>query len=148
MYGREEAKQINKAFWTTFGKWSTTKRKRFNMRERWLLNKTGIRGYRFRFSAERKMVGVHLDLVEKFPEARQKCVSKLRFLKQDFDKAIQEPIIWNFETPTSETAVLSIEKHGLTTMNREHWPLIFEFYYMNMNQLENVFESSRDFLES
>ena len=88
------------------------------------------------------------DLVEKFPEARQNCASKLRFLKDDFEKAIQEPIVWNFETPTAETAVLSIEKHGLTTMNREHWPLIFEFFYVNMSQLEHVFESSRDFLET
>jgi len=148
MYGRQEARQVNKEFWTTFGKWSTTKRKRMNLKDRWLLNKTGIRGFRFRFSAERKQVAVHLDLVEKNPEARRNHLAKLQFLKPEFEQAINEPMIWNTDIQTSETAVITIEKHGLTTMNREHWPHIFEFFYQNMSQLEEVFEEARDFLET
>jgi hypothetical protein len=147
MYSRSEKYLLTQEFWSTFGKWSTTKRKRLGLREKWLLNKTGVRGIRFRFSAERKQPGVHMDITEKFNDNRTALLEKIVALKSVFVEAVAAEIIWDLENPLQDSPLLTIQTYGLTPMNKENWPAIFKFFYTNMLALEMVFEEYKDYLE-
>ncbi len=148
MYSRAEAQQIKQEFWTTFGQWSAKKRKHNNLPERWLLNKTGVRGIRFRFSAEGKEIGAHLDITEKDAERREALLMKIRFLRSEFEQAGDKILVFTTEEPLINGAVISWVKSPLSLMNREQWPDIFHFFFTAMTSLESVFEANREVLSN
>lgn len=146
MYSRAEAQQIKQEFWTTFGRWSAKKRKHQHLRERWLLNKSGINGLRFRFSAEGKEVGVHLDFIEKVPEKQESLLTKIQYLMPEIEKCCGQELCFHSEIDANTPPTISWVKSPLTIMNKEQWPQIFEFFYSTMSNLEQVIESNREFL--
>ena len=58
MFSKEEAAQLRKLFWTSFGK---------SFPRKWLLYNTKIKGFAFKFVADRKKAMVCLDI--EHPEA-------------------------------------------------------------------------------
>ena len=53
MFSKEEAAQLRKEFWTSFGK---------SFPRKWLLYNTGIKGFSFKFVGDRKKAMVCLDI--------------------------------------------------------------------------------------
>ena len=53
MFSKEEAAKLRKEFWTSFGK---------SFPRKWLLYNTKIKGFAFKFVADRKKAAVCLDI--------------------------------------------------------------------------------------
>jgi hypothetical protein len=149
MYSREEAKQLKQEFWTTFGQWSLRKRKSKG-KGRWLLNHTGVRGFRLKFETEKKTQCVCLEIIDSDEVIREIRYEKLLALKSVFDEAMDNELIWDkefFLSPDNKIIRVYVQQHGLTINNRAHWPEIFAFFYQKMNKLETVFEEYKELLD-
>ena len=149
MYSREEAKQLKQEFWTTFGQWSLRKRKSKG-KGRWLLNHTGVRGYRLKFETEKKTKCVCLEIIDADEVIREIRYEKLLELKSIFDEAMDNELIWDkefFLSPDNKIIRVYVQQHGLTINNRQHWPKIFAFFYQKMDKLETVFEEYKELLD-
>ena len=149
MYSKEEAKKLKQEFWTTFGQWSLKKRKSRG-KGKWLLNHTGVKGFRLKFEAEKKTVCVCLEIIDADEIIREIRYEKLLALKSIFDDALENELIWDNRfctTPESIIVRVHIQKSGLTINNRKHWPEIFSFFYEKMDKMEEVFNEFKEFLE-
>ncbi len=149
MYSKSEAKALKQEFWTTFGQWSLRKRKSKG-KGRWLLNKSGAKGFRFKFEAERKTICVCLEIIDDDEIIREIRFEKLLALKSIFDEAFDHQLIWNKEfytAPGKAIVRVFISKNGLTLNNKAHWPEIFKFFYDNMNKFEEVFLEYKELLD-
>jgi hypothetical protein len=149
MYSKSEAKALKQEFWTTFGKWSLRKRKSKG-KGRWLLNKTRVKGYRFKFEAERKTICVCLEIIDEDEIIREIRYEKLLSIKSMFDEAFNRELIWNekhFLTLEKAVVRVFISKQGLSINNKEHWPEIFKFFYEKMNTFEEVFTDFKEYLD-
>ncbi len=149
MYSREEAKQLKQEFWTTFGRWSLRKRKSKG-KGRWLLNHTGVRGFRLKFEAEKKTLCVCLEIIDSDKIIREIRYEKLLALKSIFDEAMDNELIWDktfYVSPENAIVRVYVQQTGLSINNREHWPKIFSFFYQKMDKLESVFNDYKELLE-
>ena len=149
MYSRSEAKALKQEFWTTFGKWSLRKRKSRG-KSKWLLNKTGVKGFRFKFEAERKTICVCLEIIDEDDIIREIRYEKLLSLQSIFDEAMNHELIWEkhfFMTPEKSVVRVYVTHTGLTLNNREHWPEIFWFFYDRMSKFEEVFLEYKELLD-
>ena len=149
MYSREEAKLLKQEFWTTFGQWSLRKRKSIG-KGRWLLNRTGVKGFRLKFEAGKKVICVCLEIIDNDEAMRKIHYEKLLTLKELFNEAMNGELFWEKEHYTSSSSNIVrvyTYKKGLTINNKSHWPEIFSFFYDRMNKLETVFETYREILE-
>ena len=147
MFSRQESILLKQEFWTTFGKWSALKRRRLTGRSHWLLNKSGVSGIRFRFSAENKQIGVCCELITKNENRKQELLHKFSFIKSQYTEYEEQKLIWDLENNHFNPVLISIRENGLTPMNKEHWPKIFTFFFDNMTLLEKIFDEHKDFLE-
>ena len=149
MYSKEESKALKQEFWTTFGKWSLLKRKRHG-KGRWLLNKSGVKGYRFKFEAERKQICVCLEIIEPDDVIREIKYEKLLMLKQILDDTLNNEPVWeeNFYISPSKMIVrVSVSKNGYSINNKDNWPEIFGFFYDKMSKFEEFFDEYKEFLD-
>jgi hypothetical protein len=149
MYSKSEAKALKQEFWTTFGKWSLQKRKSRG-KGRWLLNKTGVKGFRFKFETGRKTICVCLEIIDNDAIIREIRYEKLLQLKELFDEAMNNELIWeqeHFITPEKSIVRVFVKKEGLTPNNKNHWPEIFSFFYEKMNTFEEVFLEYKELLD-
>lgn len=149
MYSREEAKQLKQEFWTTFGQWSLRKRKSKG-KGRWLLNRTGVKGFRLKFEAEKKTQCVCLEIIDTDEIIREIRFEKLLALKSIFDEAMDNELIWDkifYVSPENAIVRVYVQQTGLSINNREHWPKIFSFFYQKMDKLESVFNDYKELLE-
>ncbi len=149
MYSKEEARLLKQEFWTTFGKWSLKKRKSLN-KGKWLLNHTGVKGYRFKFEEENKTVCVCLEIIDDNRVIREIRYEKLLLIKPLLDEALDNKLIWDKEfisSPQRAIIRVYIQKKGLTINNRNHWPEIFSFFFDNMSTLEKIFEEYKELLD-
>ncbi len=149
MYSREEAKLLKQEFWTTFGQWSQKKRKSRG-KGKWLLNRTGAKGYRFKFEAEKKTLCVCLEIIDDDEIIREIRYEKLLMLKPVFDEATNHELIWDpnfFIAPGKAVSRIYFQKKGFTLNNRQHWTEIFSFFYHKMSNLEDIFEEYKELLD-
>ncbi len=149
MFSKSEEKALKQEFWTNFGKWSSLKRKRKG-KKKWLLNKTGVKGYRFKFENENKTVCVCLEIIDDNDVIREIKYEKLLTLKSIFDESFNGKLIWDkeyYSSPGKPVVRVYISENGFTFKNRDHWPRIFKFFYENMDKFEEIFNDYKEYLK-
>lgn len=142
MFSKEEAAKIRKEFWISFGK---------SFPRKWLLYNTKIKGFHFKFVAERKHAMVCLDIDH--PDA---IANELLF---DQVMALKTLLINDFlpEVHIDEQYVLDSGKvikrlyvpfpNKFSIYNKATWQPCFEFFVSQMSRFELFFEEYQDFIK-
>ena len=141
MFSKEEAAQLRKEFWTSFGK---------SFPRKWLLYNTKIKGVSFKFFADNKNAAVCLDVEhpdEIFNELLyEQLVSLKGILEQDlpevlFDKAYileSGKIIHRIYIPFDQK---------FSIHNKNTWKNCFEFFVEKMSLFEIFFYEYEDYIK-
>lgn len=141
MFSKEEAQRIKKEFWIEFAQ--TYPRK-------WLLHKTKIKDFAFKFYCDNKKAQVLLDIEHKDLEKRKIYFQKLESLKtilleQYLPEAIFEESF--FLENAKEVSRVWVEHPGrISINNRNSWPEIFDFFNEHMTQFELFFYEYEDYI--
>lgn len=141
MFSKTETQNIKREFWIEFA--NTYPRK-------WLLYDTKIKGFSFKFYVDNKKAQVLIDIEPKDEEKRKIYFEKIESLKQiiieDYIKDIILEKNYHLETGKIISRIW-VEKTGISVMNKNTWPQIFDFFYKNMNALEMFFYEYKEYIE-
>lgn len=141
MFSKTETQNIKREFWIEFA--NTYPRK-------WLLYDTKIKGFSFKFYVDNKKAQVLIDIETKDEEKRKIYFEKIESLKQIIiDDYIKDIILErNYHLETGKIiSRIWVEKTGISVMNKNTWPQIFDFFYKNMNALEMFFYEYKEYIE-
>jgi hypothetical protein len=141
MFSKEEAAQLRKEFWTSFGK---------SFPRKWLLYNTKIKGFSFKFVADRKKAMICLDFEHPEDIANELLYDQLISLKNLLETDFLPTVIFdeNYELDSGKIIrriyVPFVGKFSI--YNKNTWRDCYEFYVDQMNQFELFFYEYEDFI--
>lgn len=150
MYSKEEAKIIRKKFWDDFDDYTKKRRGRRRKSTNWMLHHTGIKGFSLKFDGNNKSVQVGFEIASKGIQRQLKYTEKMESLKALLDEEFDHQLIWNNHYITEsgkEVFRIYIEKTSVSLFKESDWKQIFEFFFIQMNTLENWFLEYKDIIK-
>ena len=141
MFSREEAAQLRKEFWTSFGK---------SFPRKWLLYNTKIKGFAFKFQADRKKASVCLDIDHLDAIANELLYDQMLSLKVLLETEIPEVIYDNEFLLDSGKIIHRIYvpfEDKFSIHNKNTWRDCYEFFVETMPKFELFFYEYEDFIK-
>lgn len=141
MFSKEEAAQLRKEFWTSFGK---------SFPRKWLLYNTKIKGFAFKFQASRKKASVCLDIDHADAIASELLYDQmlsLRALLEDAHPAIIFDETYELESGKIIRRIYVPFEHKFSIHNKNTWRDCYEFYVKTMDAFELFFYEYEDFIK-
>ncbi len=143
MFSKEESARIRQEFWTSFGK---------SFPRKWLLYNTKIKGFSFKFVADRKKAMVCLDLEHNDEIANQLLYDQLLSLKTILTNEYLPEIIYDdsYELDNGKVIHRIYVNHTekFSIHNKNTWRDCYEFFMDTMPQFELFFYEYEDFIKS
>jgi len=141
MFSKEESKKIRQEFWTSFGK---------EYPHKWLLYNTKMKEIQLKFTFDRKVAQVSLDIIDEDELVRAYYYEKIVALQNILRSEYLPEIIFeeNYELP--EVKMISrvyCEIDGVSIHNPKTWPQVKQFLYTKMMLLEQFFQDFSDFIK-
>ena len=140
MFSKQEAQQIRKEFWITFGK---------SFPRKWILYNTKIKDFSFKFYADNKKAEVSLDIEINDELFRNAYFEKMWSLESILEEEVGS--IYKDEFYTLENgkviARFWVSKEDVSIYDKNTWREIFEFFVEKMEGFERVFEEYEDFIK-
>ncbi|MBI9035835.1 MAG: DUF4268 domain-containing protein [Bacteroidales bacterium] len=151
MFSIEETKAIKQEFWVKFGQMSAQKRIAYGLSKKWMLHKTGISQVSLKFELTRKVALVAIDINSKDVKERLLLFEKFESLKSIINSEFEGGMEWDFTHLTDENRELSRISYHLnrvSILNKNDWPVIFNFLFDNMLKVEYIIHDYSDYLQS
>lgn len=140
MFSKEEAATLRKLFWTSFGK---------SFPRKWLLYNTKIKGFAFKFVADRKKAMVCLDIDHPEEIANELLFDQMISLKTLLENEIPEVIFddtYELESGKIIHRIYVPLDKKFSIYNKNSWRDCFEFYVDIMPKFELFFYEYEDFI--
>ncbi|MGS0747084.1 DUF4268 domain-containing protein [Halpernia sp. GG3] len=140
MFSKEEAANLKKEFWTAFGK---------SFPKKWLLYDTKIKDLSFKFNADNRKAEVSLNIEMQDEVLRNAYFEKIQSLENLFLEEMPE-LIFDENFPLENGKIISkiwVEKGGVSLFNKNSWREIFEFFFDNMEKMEQLFFEYEDYIK-
>lgn len=142
MFSKEEATLLRKEFWISFGK---------SFPRKWLLYNTEIKGFSFKFVANRKNAAVCLDIENPDELINLLYYDQMLSLKVLLESEIPE-IIFNeeYELESGKTIHrIYIPFEGKFSIhNKNTWRDCFEFFVKTMPKFEEFYYEYEDIIKN
>ena len=142
MFSKEEASKLRKEFWTSFGK---------SFPRKWLLYNTKIKGFAFKFVADRKKAMVCLDFEHPEDIANELLFDQLISLKTLLENEIPEVIFDDEYTLESGKIIRRIYipfDAKFSIYNKNTWRDCYEFYVEIMPKFELFYYEYEDVIKN
>ncbi|AOW16570.1 hypothetical protein LPB03_03400 [Polaribacter vadi] len=140
MFSKEEAAQLRKLFWTSFGK---------SFPRKWLLYNTKIKGFAFKFVADRKKAMVCLDIDHPEAIANELLFDQMISLKVLLETELPEVIFndaYELESGKIIHRIYVPFDKKFSIYNKDTWRDCYEFYMETMPKFELFFYEYEDFI--
>ncbi len=143
MFSKEEAVKLRKEFWTSFGK---------SFPRKWLLYNTKIKGFAFKFVADRKKAMVCLDFEHPEEIANELLFDQLISLKNLLETDFLPEVIFDETYQLLESGKIIRRIYvpfdkKFSIHNKNTWRDCYEFYVETMTQFELFFYEYEDFIK-
>ena len=142
MFSKAESAQIRKEFWTSFGK---------SFPKKWLLYNTKIKGFSFKFVADRKKAMVCLDIENPEELVNLLYYDKMLSLKTLLENELPEVIFdddYELESGKTIHRIYVPFDKKFSVYNKDSWRDCFEFYMETMPKFETFFYEYEDVIKS
>ena len=142
MFSKDESEKLRTQFWTSFGK---------SFPKKWLLYNTKIKGFTFKFFADRKKAMVCLDIDMKNTDLRLQYYNKMLSLKNILTNQYIKDIIFDddyiLDNGKSIIRIYIPLSKKFSIHNKNSWRDAYEFFVLNMNQFELFWREYEDFIK-
>ncbi|MDG1039417.1 MAG: DUF4268 domain-containing protein [Polaribacter sp.] len=142
MFSKEEASQIRKDFWIAFGK---------SFPRKWIKYNTQIKGFSFKFVAERKQAMVVLDIEHADEINNELLFEQLQSLKTILKNEFLPEVIFDsqylLESGKIIHRVYVDYPKKFSIYNKDSWRDCYEFFVENMHQFELFFYEYEDYIK-
>jgi len=141
MFSKEESKKIRQEFWTSFGK---------EYPHKWLLYNTKMKEIQLKFTFDRKVAQVSLDIIDEDELVRAYYYEKIVALQNILRSEYLPEILFEENYKLPEGKMISrvyCEIDGVSIYNPKTWPQVKQFLYTEMMLLEQFFQDFSDFIK-
>ncbi|WP_166382482.1 MULTISPECIES: DUF4268 domain-containing protein [unclassified Polaribacter] len=142
MFSKEESALLRKDFWTSFGK---------SFPRKWLLYNTKIKGFSFKFVAERKQAMVCIDIENPDELVNLLYYDQMLSLKTLLETELPE-VIFNDEYELESGKIIHriyVPFEGkFSVYNKNSWRDCFEFYMETMPKFELFYYEYEDIIKN
>lgn len=142
MFSKEESAKLRKEFWTSFGK---------SFPKKWLLYNTKIKGFSFKFVADRKKAMVCLDIENPEELINLLYFDKLISLKSLLENELPRVIFnddYELESGKKIHRIYVPFDGKFSVYNKNTWRDCFEFYMETMPKFETFFFEYEDVIKN
>ncbi|GIZ09911.1 DUF4268 domain-containing protein [Flavobacterium sp. UMI-01] len=142
MYSKEESQKIKREFWVNFAE---------KYPRKWVLYDTKIKDFSFKFFVDNKKAQVLIDIEHRNAEKRIAYFEKLEALKNILEDEYIKDLVFEKEYVLENGKTISriwVEKLGVGFSNRNHWDIIFDFFFDKMNALELFYLEYDEFIKA
>ncbi|MDD7914083.1 DUF4268 domain-containing protein [Polaribacter ponticola] len=140
MFSKDEAALLRKEFWTSFGK---------SFPRKWLLYDTKIKGFSFKFVADRKKALVCLDIEHPEDIASELLYDQMLSLKVLLETEIPEVIFdetYELESGKIIRRIYVPLEAKFSIHNKNSWRDCYEFFVETMPKFELFFYEYEEFI--
>ena len=142
MFSKEEASKLRKEFWTSFGK---------SFPRKWLLYNTKIKGFAFKFVADRKKAMVCLDIAHPDEVASELLYDQLLSLKNLLITEYISDVIFDdsfiLESGKIIKRIYIPFDNKFSIHNKNTWRDCYEFFTEKMERFELFFYEFEDYIK-
>ncbi|WKD86777.1 hypothetical protein KCTC32516_02155 [Polaribacter huanghezhanensis] len=142
MFSKEEAAQLRKDFWIAFGK---------SFPRKWIKYNTQIKGFSFKFVAERKQAMVVLDIEHPYEIQNELLFEQLHSLKSILTEQYLSEVIFDkqYELDSGKIIHRVYVKYPnkFSIYNKNSWQECFEFFVKSMEQFELFFYEYEEYIK-
>ncbi|HKJ06301.1 MAG TPA: DUF4268 domain-containing protein [Flavobacteriaceae bacterium] len=142
MFSKEEAAQLRKLFWISFGK---------SFPRKWILYNTKIKGFSFKFVADRKKAMVALDIASNDEIKNELLFEQLLSLKTVLQENYLKNVIFDknytLENGKNISRIYVNYENKFSIYNKETWGNVFLFFKETMHQFELFYLEFEDYIK-
>jgi len=142
MFSKEEAAQLRREFWTSFGK---------SFPRKWMLYNTQIKDFSFKFVADKNKALVCLDIESFDKNKNQLLFDQILALKtiitDDYLPEIIFETAYTLENGKVIQRIYVEHKEKFNIHDKNTWRAAYEFFNATMNQFELFYEDYEDFIK-
>ena len=140
MYTKQEASQLRKNFWTSFGQYMRPIAGAEGETVNWLNYKTGVRHLYFRMDVDNKKASIAIEMRHPDILSQQACFEKFLTLKNIFHDTVAEDWKWQLQVPDEDgkpvSRIITIMP-GINIFNNIDWPAVISFLKPRILALDN-----------
>ena len=114
------------------------------------MEKTGIKALNLKFSIDRQVAIVGIDIETLNLDKRLEMFDKLESLKALLEKGMKREMAWEVDyTRENGKSIGRIytSMEDVDIYNKDCWADVFKFFYTNMMKLESFYNEYKDFLK-
>ncbi|MCF6168929.1 DUF4268 domain-containing protein [Lutibacter sp.] len=142
MFSKEEASQLRKEFWISFGK---------SFPRKWILYNTKIKDFSFKFAANQKQAMVCLDIESQDTIKNQLLFEQLLALRSILIETYLPDVLFdeNYTLENGKTIyrIYVIHPQKFNIHNKDTWQQAYEFFNETMHQFELFYHNFEDFIK-
>lgn len=143
MYGKEEAKELKKEFWTSFGIYMKKYNHVYGRKLNWVNYKTKIRDVYFRLNVDKSKATFSIELQHKDEGIRDLFFDQFEELKAALNDQFKNELIW--ERRSLNDFNISIAKigcmyGGVNVFDKNTWKNAFQFLEQNIVDAHEFWE--------
>ncbi|WP_010134992.1 DUF4268 domain-containing protein [Ochrovirga pacifica] len=142
MFSREEAARIRKEFWVSYGK---------SFPRKWVLYKTKIKDFGFKFVAERKYAEVALEITCTDAVQRALLFEQVQSLKNILLSDYLPEAIFDasycLESGKEISRIYVVHQQKFSIYNKDTWGACYDFFNDTMHQFELFWYEYQDYIE-
>lgn len=143
MFSKEESAKLRQEFWTSFGK---------SFPRKWLLYNTKIKGFSFKFVADRKHALVCLDIEHSDDIVNELLYEQLLSLKTIITGEFLPEVIFDNHYELDSGKIIhriyvNHESKKFSIHNKNTWRDCYEFFMDIMPKFEDFFHEYEDYIK-
>lgn len=150
MYSKEEAFQIRKKFWTSFGRYMKLQSSASGEEVNWINYKTGIKELYFKTDVDNKSARIAIEISLKDREMQELMFEQFEEYLPLFESTVGEEWIWYqsfFDENGKEISKIELRLEKVSIFREENWPEIIGFLKENLLKLDEFWDMVRDSFE-
>ena len=150
MYSKEEAFQIRKKFWTSFGQYMKLHNSANGLEVNWINYKTGIKGLQIRTDVDNKSARIAIEMSQNDREIQMLMFEQWDEFQLLFAAELGEDWIWYksyFDAFGKEVSKIELRLDSVSIFKEEDWPEIISFLKNNLLRLDSFWEDVKDSFE-
>lgn len=141
MYSKEQIRALKNDFWTSFSE---------AYPQKWLLHKTNIKDFSFKFYTDNKKIEVMLAIENKDENLRKIYFQKIESLQNILREEYLPEVLFDEFYQQENGKIISkiwVEKTGISFHNKKDWNAIFEYFNKNMLLFEAFFYEFEEYIK-
>ncbi|SDS77819.1 protein of unknown function [Mucilaginibacter mallensis] len=151
MYSKDEASQIQQAFWTAFGQYISPQLSADGLKVNWVNYKTGIKHLYFKMEADKRFATIGIVITHSDIGIQELFFEQFKELKAMFGSYLNEDWIWALHDKDEYGKIISriyLQLDNVNIYNRNDWPQLISFFKPRIIALDEFWSMAQYSFES